>query len=692
MPEYLAPGVYVEEVPSAIKVIEGAGTSTCGFVGVARRGPINQATLITSQSEFYAVFGRPIDIRQRYYLGHAVECFFREGGSRCYVVRVAHYTDILDPDTVAAATARTSLANKSSSDVLEVTASSPGAWGRNLRVMVANTSKLATTLSAELADGVAVDRITVASTEGIEPGSMLWIVQPVFATVTYEGGVLHINEEIYREGSPTRLDPGPIADNGATVITPDFRYKAALSADLELVAGANPVPTLNNVLTDAAAANHDINGKPLAEGETLWIIDPTAQVLRIVQRVEGQQVIFTADLTPDQVFAANTRVMSRDFKLTVASEIAGRLEVVEVFENLSLVAACQTDFADTRINSASRHIEVSVTPGTDPIENAALGELEFDPASTDPDGLNGLSQDDYIGSPASATGISAFDAVDDVNTLVVPFPRCNHTTETGELQDATLAVYGALCGYCEGRKYLFCVLDSQPGLTPTAALAFKNLITASNYGAYYYPWIRVTPAGQTKSEVVPPSGAIAGIFAHTDQKRGVHKAPAGTSDGRVKSAGGIERKISKAEQDGLNNQGVNVLRAFPASGLNVWGARTIAADPAWKYVNVRRLMSFIELSIDRGTQWVVFEPNNLALWKNIERNVAAFLRGVWRSGALFGETAGQAFQVKCDAETNTSETIELGRVITEIAVAPVKPAEFVIFRIAQHAAGSTLTE
>ncbi len=191
---------------------------------------------------------------------------------------------------------------------------------------------------------------------------------------------------------------------------------------------------------------------------------------------------------------------------------------------------------------------------------------------------------------------------------------------------------------------------------------------------------------------MPPSGAIAGIYAYTDRQRGVHKAPAGTLAGRVKSAAGVERLISKAEQDGLNKEGVNVLRSFPDSGLNVWGARTMASSSQWRYVNVRRLLSFIEKSIDDGTQWVVFEPNDLSLWKKIERNVTAFLRGVWRSGALFGDTEDMAFRVKCDAETNTSETIELGRVITEIAVAAVKPAEFVIFRISQAAAGSTLSD
>jgi hypothetical protein len=258
------------------------------------------------------------------------------------------------------------------------------------------------------------------------------------------------------------------------------------------------------------------------------------------------------------------------------------------------------------------------------------------------------------------------------------------------MEDALRMVYNATTGYCEQRRYLFAVLDSPPGYDDRQTLRFRLSLNASNHAAYYWPWMMITPPGQTAQQAVPPSGSVAGVYAYTDRRRGVHKAPAGTQDGRLKSATGIERIVSKAQQDGLNPEGVNVIRSFAQSGLNIWGARTIGNNPEYKYVNVRRVISFIAQSIDRGTQGLVFEPNNTRLWKSIERDIRAFLRVVWRGGALFGDTEDMAFRVKCDAETNTPETIALGQVITEIAVAVVKPAEFVIFRIRQTPAGAEI--
>ena len=199
----------------------------------------------------------------------------------------------------------------------------------------------------------------------------------------------------------------------------------------------------------------------------------------------------------------------------------------------------------------------------------------------------------------------------------------------------------------------------------------------SDYGAVYFPWIDVSGTGS----YVPPSGHLAGIYARVDGQRGVHKAPANEG---VRGALGLKYRISKAQQKGLNPNGINVIRDFNGS-ITVWGARTIGGDANTdvKYINVRRLLNFIEESIDEGTQWVVFEPNAPNLWAKITRNVTAFLTNVWRSGALFGNTPEEAFYVKCDEETNPPDVRDLGQVVTEIGVAIVKPAEFVIFRISQ---------
>jgi phage tail sheath protein FI len=212
----------------------------------------------------------------------------------------------------------------------------------------------------------------------------------------------------------------------------------------------------------------------------------------------------------------------------------------------------------------------------------------------------------------------------------------------------------------------------------------------SDYAGFYFPWIQVfdqatkiqNPTGNGRI-YAPPSGHMAGIFARVDTNRGVHKAPANEP---VLGALGLKYNISKAQQDGLNPQGVNCIRDLNGN-IRVWGARTIGGDSngEWKYINVRRLFLFLRESIDEGTQWVVFEPNDSSLWAKITRNITAFLTNVWRSGALFGATPQEAFYVKCDAETNPPEVRDAGQVVTEIGVAVVKPAEFVIFRISQWA-------
>ncbi len=232
------------------------------------------------------------------------------------------------------------------------------------------------------------------------------------------------------------------------------------------------------------------------------------------------------------------------------------------------------------------------------------------------------------------------------------------------------------------------ILDSSRDATPdTVKISFPT--SEEGYAAFYFPWIQVAdpdPTIKNGKVFVPPSGAIAGIYARTDSERGVHKAPANES---VRGALGLGWQVTRAQQEGLNPSGVNCIRNFYGSIL-VWGARTLAAnkgDEQWKYVNVRRFMNFLRESIEQNLRWVVFEPNDYGLWQRIVRTVSDFLLVQWRAGALFGETPKQAFFVRCDASTNPPELRELGQVVTEIGVAIVKPAEFVIFRIQQQTGG-----
>jgi phage tail sheath protein FI len=229
------------------------------------------------------------------------------------------------------------------------------------------------------------------------------------------------------------------------------------------------------------------------------------------------------------------------------------------------------------------------------------------------------------------------------------------------------------------------ILDTPPGLTPQQASDWRMKETNfdSKFAVVYYPWIEISgPDGETMQ--IPPSGFMAGIYARTDNERGVHKAPANAV---VRGALASASHITKGEQDVLNPMGVNCIRVFPGRGVNVWGARTLSSDPAWRYVNVRRLFNYIEKSLERGLQWVVFEPNDQNLWARVRRDVTAFLTGVWRDGMLFGLSPDQAFFVKCDEELNPQDVRDRGQLFVDIGLAPVKPAEFVVFRLSQWAGG-----
>jgi hypothetical protein len=222
---------------------------------------------------------------------------------------------------------------------------------------------------------------------------------------------------------------------------------------------------------------------------------------------------------------------------------------------------------------------------------------------------------------------------------------------------------------------------------PPRSAGLRARTSDGGYGAFYFPWLRVRDAVSDKIVSVPPSGHLAGIYARTDTERGVHKAPANVT---IRGALGVTQILSRAEQDVLNPEGVNCIRFFSREGVRVWGARTLAPSASnWRYLNVRRLFNMVEESIAINTRWVVFEPNDRPLWKAIQRDVGAFLTLLWRQGALQGATPREAFFVKCDEETNPPEVIDAGQVVTLIGMAPVKPAEFVIFRIGQSQAGTT---
>lgn len=364
----------------------------------------------------------------------------------------------------------------------------------------------------------------------------------------------------------------------------------------------------------------------------------------------------------------------------------------EKFENLSLRRGRSARNVLDVVNKESKLIRVtekeSQLSPLEKIPNPGVYPLAISaPATT---ALANVSAAEIIGDAAERKGLLGLEVADDVTMVCCPDIMALY--QQGSLSmDGVKAVQLAMIAHCENMKDRFAILDCPPEMKPQAMKDWRMNTAGydTKYGAVYYPWIKIADPLGGAPIMIPPSGYMAGIYARSDNERGVHKAPANEV---VRGALEVEMQITKGEQDILNPIGVNCIRTFPGRGIRVWGARTLSSDASWRYLNVRRLFNFIEKSIQTGTQWIVFEPNDADLWARIRRDITAFLTNVWRTGALFGATPAQAFYVKCDEETNPPAVRDVGQVIIEIGLAPVKPAEFVIFRISQWAAGSESSE
>jgi len=358
---------------------------------------------------------------------------------------------------------------------------------------------------------------------------------------------------------------------------------------------------------------------------------------------------------------------------------------VESFEGLTLTPG-KTN-VETVVNGGSKKVKVATKLDTKNLEadlaSLPQGVYAIEPAQPSPVAVPGRA---FAGSETARTGISGLVIADDVTMVMVPDLVTAARKDDGTVDlNMWKTVQLALINHCEGQANRMAVLDAPPGMSPQQIKEWRAGVAMydSPFAALYYPWIKVSNPAATNGDteiMVPPSGHLAGIWARTDDTRGVWKAPANEV---IRGALDVEMNITKAEQSLLNPIGINCIRPFGTRGIRVWGARTLSSNTDWTYINVRRLFNMIETTIMEGTQFAVFEPNDQKLWEGLKRTVGAFLRGLWRDGALFGATADQAFYVKCDSETNPPESIDQGKVVVEVGIAPVKPAEFVIFRIAQ---------
>lgn len=411
---------------------------------------------------------------------------------------------------------------------------------------------------------------------------------------------------------------------------------------------------------------------------------PASRQLPAADRSLGQPLAIES-LAPDADISVQVSTVDDDadgpapFDLTVFE--AG--VPVETYRGLTLGSVAGA------VNGVSTKVKVEVkldaaTDLSSQIEVLKPGTYTLDKAAPTPVAVNGKR---FAGSETARAGINGLAVADDVTIVVVPDLVTAATKADGSV-DLGLwkAVQTSLITHCELNGNRMAVLDAPPGMSPQQIKEWRSDVAMydSAYATLYYPWIKVdNPIGTNGDAqvLIPPSGHVAGVWARTDATRGVWKAPANDT---IRGVLDLDYAVTQNEQALLNPIGINCIRPFGTRGIRIWGARTLASDTDWRYINVRRLFNMIEHTVAEGTQWAVFEPNDMALWEGVKRTLNAFLRGLWSVGALFGASADQAYYVKCDAETNPPESIDQGLLIVEVGIAPVKPAEFVVFRIAQQ--------
>lgn len=587
MAEYLSPGVYMEEIDSGPKPIEGVSTSTAAFVGFTARSNGGKAQLVTSWGQYEKIFG---GFAEGAYLPYSVYGFFQNGGQRCYIISI---------NEMSKAQAKL-FDNK-----LIVDAKQAGLGGKRLRFKL----KTADVSSEER------KRISAAATKAKKA-----------------------------------------ADAAAKTLTET--EKALSQAKIEL--SKAKAEEKSKVEEKVKAAEEKVES---AQKEAA-----TAKERSLEAETKAEEILnppFTMHIEQEQAD-------NKWKEVEILKDV--RLEEVEVEEDGSKKKKIGIAY---KYNRASEWIDIE-TPAEKPnlatLENWQYLELE-------PEKLPVPEVKEFRGNERERTGLGSLSALDDVSIVCVPDIMSVPPGQEGPNKRMVKALQDAIVTHCELMGDRVAILDPLPGLSPMEMKEWRmNDMPDSSYAAVYYPWLEIMDPIQSRPILIPPSGHVAGIWSRTDTTRGVHKAPANET---IRGITGLKFNATKGEQDILNPNGINVLRAFPGRGTRVWGARTLSSNPSWRYLNVRRLFNYVEKSIEQSTQWVVFEPNDPDLWARVTRDVTAFLKTVWRDGALFGLSESDAFYVKCDAELNPPESRDQGKLIIEIGLAPVKPAEFVIFRIMQ---------
>lgn len=638
MPEYLAPGVFVEEVSFRQKSIEGVSTSTTGFVGPCRFGPIfDEPSLLTSFADFERIYGgldRLVFHGQEAtdnYLAQAVRAYFAEGGRRLYVGRVFNPLSGPYPPTTDQPAQLISGLWSDGHACWESAASPPGEFTLRARYPGAAGNFTVTFLFKRGQNVLDTTEANNPQLRGVSNRAVVWAQTTAEETASPPGpGQLYWIERYFdetsrrntyrlRQNNPEDADGAVQLDQVAAVrsvtVTVTVSTPGKFSDDL-VWEDLTFHPDHPNALSVIFAEN------PAKRSTALYV-----------------PLIFTSPLGNGSAIAE---------ALTSQSNI---IDGTSVFDSLGSTS------------DADRTFRVQLTGGND-------GEQ---PEPTDYEGVesNGLK-----------SGLLAFEDLEEISIVAAPGSSFDYTP----LGDNNAnAVWRQLIAHCERMRYRVAILDSTNGQTIGVIRTLRGTIDTTR-AALYYPWIRISDP-ITEAEIFnPPSGHLAGIYARNDIDRGVHKSPANEV---IRLALGYEFLLNKAQQEVLNPEGINCLRFFEGRGYRVWGARTTSSDPEWKYLNVRRYFAFLERSIEKGTQWVVFENNGDVLWANVRSTIEDFLFNEWKENHLLGTKPEQAYFVRCDRTTMTQNDIDNGRLICLIGVAPLRPAEFVIFRIGQKTADST---
>jgi phage tail sheath protein FI len=642
MPEYLAPGVYVEETSFRSKSIEGVSTTTTGFIGPTRYGPIDlEPEIVTSLGEFERTYGDRQQLEFQDNIGtdlppmhnwmwHAVRAFFEEGGKRLYIARTFRPRSAND-DGRADATIGSGV------NAIKIEARFPGEPG-NMRVRL--TLRPGQNLLG-VADPIEfqTDPQSPRTFRGLAPWDVVWISDVTSPIGSPPGsGALFIAEP---DVDPTTKEPTWKFTRPGTTLTP-----AQLTPSIDPHQPGDQVRVVTLTVTTMPS---DPNGFPSVwEGLPL---DPR-------HKLSGQPDSFAAKFAE---FPSNlSQARTLPIVITPDSSLDTGVDILDVF--LQHQSSLEAALGDHESTDAQRSIDLDLKNGNDGTRPEASDyEGEARPDST------------------RKNGLKLFEDLDDISIVAAPGSTFGYDNGYGPNASS---IINLLISHATRMRYRIAVLDSGDGQSISQVRALRAKID-STYAALYYPWVRILDPVTRLEIYAPPSGFVAGIYARNDVNRAVYKAPANEV---VNLSIGFEQLLNKAQQEVLNPEGVNCFRFFEGRGFRLWGARTISSDPEWKYVNLRRYFAYLEHSIDKGTQWAVFEPNGEALWANVRRTIEDFLLNEWQSGALLGDKPEKAYFVKCDRSTMTQNDLDNGRLICLIGVAPLRPAEFVIFRIGQWTA------